>query len=223
MWRTLNKLSRTLYLRLRFWKTHCPATLWLHRPLKSIRPMLKDSNAPWCNCVPACRSLSARPNNLFLRWNFSKQVWDQGRIKDFEKLWLSQVVQTDFTSSTISPKIHESFGQFLCAAGKNFEKKTGKKGVFRHFLENIDQKIAFFGASSHLKFSTYLGNLGPVSQKWISQNSTKGDPLGWQGVEPLRGASAPSPYSKSAPAWDQPCGKTSYRRWLFCIFIEKKS
>ena len=27
---------------------------------------------------------------------------------------------------------------------KNFEKKTGQKGVFRHFLENVYKKIAFF-------------------------------------------------------------------------------
>ena len=32
----------------------------------------------------------------------------------------------------------------------NFEKQA-KKGVFRHFLENFDQKIAFFGAPSPLK------------------------------------------------------------------------
>ena len=25
-----------------------------------------------------------------------------------------------------------------------FKKKTGQKGIFRHFLENVDQKIAFF-------------------------------------------------------------------------------
>ena len=33
--------------------------------------------------------------------------------------------------------------KIFSAAGKNL-KKQSKKGVFRHFLENFDQKIAFF-------------------------------------------------------------------------------
>ena len=35
------------------------------------------------------------------------------------------------------------FGYIFCAAGKIL-KKQAKNGVFRHFLEIIDQKIAFF-------------------------------------------------------------------------------
>ena len=56
----------------------------------------------------------------------------------------------------------------------------------------LTKKSHFFGARSPSKlvyiraegvFSKFLGS---VSQKWISQNSTKGDPLGRQGVESLR-------------------------------------
>ena len=71
--------------------------------------------------------------------------------------------------------------------------KKAKKSVFKHFLENFDRKIAFFGARSPLKFSIdwrlrrLYKKLKSVSQKWISQNSTKGDPFGRQGVESLRG------------------------------------
>ena len=48
-----------------------------------------------------------------------------------------------------------------------------------HFLENFDQKTRFFGVRSSLKISLYWRQnvlrkfLGSVSQKWISQNSTK--------------------------------------------------
>ena len=27
---------------------------------------------------------------------------------------------------------------------QNFEEKTGKKGVFKHFLDNFEQKLHFF-------------------------------------------------------------------------------
>ena len=43
-------------------------------------------------------------------------------------------------------------------------------------------KLVYFGAQGALR-----KNLGSVSQKWISQNSAKGDPLGRHGVEFLRG------------------------------------
>ena len=66
----------------------------------------------------------------------------------------------------------------------NFEKNRPKKGVFRHFLEIFDQKIAFFfGARSPFKTCIYwrLRRLKKVfrvhHQKWISQNSTKGWPF----------------------------------------------
>ena len=38
----------------------------------------------------------------------------------------------------------------LLAAGI-FLKKLAKKGFFRHFLENVDQKLRFFGARSSLR------------------------------------------------------------------------
>ena len=69
--------------------------------------------------------------------------------------------------------------------------KNRQKSVFRHFFfENVDQKIAFRKI------------LGSVSQKWKSQNSTKGGPFGSAGGRiPDREASAPLP--KSALEVDQ--------------------
>ena len=55
---------------------------------------------------------------------------------------------------------------------KILKKNKAKKTVFRHFLENFDQKIAL------VYFRKILGS---VSQKMISQNSTKGDTLGRHG------------------------------------------
>ena len=43
-------------------------------------------------------------------------------------------------------------------------------------------KLVYFGAQG-----AFWKILGSVSQKWISQSSTKGDFLGRQGVESLRG------------------------------------
>ena len=50
-----------------------------------------------------------------------------------------------------SPKIFKKpcFDQILRAAGK----KRAKKCIFKHFLKNFDQKIAFFPARTPLKIS----------------------------------------------------------------------
>ena len=69
---------------------------------------------------------------------------------------------------------------------KIFFEKTVKKGVFRHFLENFDKKMRFFGARSFRKI------LGSVGQKWISEKVSKGGPFGSAG-----GRIPP----KSAPAY----------------------
>ena len=76
------------------------------------------------------------------------------------------------------------------------KKKQAKKS-FKHFKENFQQKgvfsahafpsnIEYFGAKG-----AFRKILGSVSQKRISQNSTKGDPLGRQWVKSLRQESVP--------------------------------
>ena len=57
----------------------------------------------------------------------------------------------------------------------------------------LTKKSRFFGARSPSKL-VYIGAkgafrkiLGSVGQKWISEKVSKGDPLGRQGVESLRG------------------------------------
>ena len=93
--------------------------------------------------------------------------------------------------------------------GKNSGPRA-KTGVFGHFLDNFDQKIALFGKSlGCVDISKYIS----LSGMWISQNSTKGgggrDPLEWEGVESLReGASAlnpPPPPHKSAHDFNLEC------------------
>ena len=82
--------------------------------------------------------------------------------------------------------------------GKFLKKQS--KAVFETFLKNFDQKIAFFfGARSPSKL-VYIGAngafrkiLGSVGQKWISEKVSKGDPLGRQGVESLKGGVRPPP------------------------------
>ena len=77
-------------------------------------------------------------------------------------------------------------GGIFCAQGTLWKK--GQKSVPRHFLEKFDQKIVVFfrlGARSSLKINMSFGfegafrqKLESVSQKLISQNSTKGGSFG---------------------------------------------
>ena len=69
---------------------------------------------------------------------------------------------------------------------QNCEKKTGQKGTFWKFFT---KKIAFFRRALPLKISVDWRRkiLGSISQNWISQNNSMGDPLGRQGVESLGG------------------------------------
>ena len=104
------------------------------------------------------------------------------------------------SQSTVLPLFWQSF----LRRRKIFE-KTVKKAVFGHFLKNFDKKIAFFGARSPSKL-VYIGAqgafrkiLGSVGQKGISEKVSKGDPLGRQGVESLRGGGVRPPPPKSAP------------------------
>ena len=62
-----------------------------------------------------------------------------------------------------------------------------KNRVF--FWRALPLKVVYIGAQG-----AFRKNLGWVGQKWISEKVSKGEPLGRQGVESLRGgASAPPP------------------------------
>ena len=86
--------------------------------------------------------------------------------------------------------------------------KTGQKRRFRHFLEKVDQKIAIFRRARPLKisiFGAFRKILASVSQKWISQNSTKGGPFGsaWDQI-PDKGSGCIPPHPQIRPcivAW----------------------
>ena len=67
-----------------------------------------------------------------------------------------------------------------------------KNSVFWHFWKNLTKTLSFSARAPRSK-SAYFGAqgafrkfLGSVSRKWISQNSSKGDSLGQQGVESLK-------------------------------------
>ena len=44
--------------------------------------------------------------------------------------------------------------------GKNFEKKQAEKGIFRHFLDNFEQEIAFFPTRALPSKLVYIGAIG---------------------------------------------------------------
>ena len=88
-------------------------------------------------------------------------------------------------------------------------KKQVKKAVLGHFLENFDEKIAFFLARALPQKMVYIGAQGvfrkileSVGQKWTSYKVTKGGPLGRQGVESLKRKRPPALPPKSAPGSD---------------------
>ena len=62
----------------------------------------------------------------------------------------------DFLSSPIALQ-RPCFGQKFCAAGKIM--KNREKRRFRHFLEKVDQKIAFFRRARPLKIEYILAPL----------------------------------------------------------------
>ena len=81
----------------------------------------------------------------------------------------------------------------------SLKKTSSQKNAFWHFLENFDKKIAFFGARSpsvsiHWR-QRRLKKPGRSARNEFRKKYQGGDPLGWQGVESLRGegASAPCP------------------------------
>ena len=53
---------------------------------------------------------------------------------------------------------------------QNLKKKQAEKGVFKNFLENIDQKIRIYWRKKR-PWKVFKVR----HQKWISQNSTKGE------------------------------------------------
>ena len=98
----------------------------------------------------------------------------------------------DFPSSTKELK-RLCFDQIFYVAGK-FLKKQAKKAFLDTFWKCWSKYRVFFGARSPLKISIYWPRRFS-HQKWISQNSTKGDPFGrLRGKTPERKkASAPAP------------------------------
>ena len=122
--------------------------------------------------------------------------FSRGRLfKKFIKVLSTffQVDQIDFPSSFKAVQ-RPCFGQNFCCAPGNILKNQARKGVFRNFLI---KKVSFCGAASPSKL-VYIGAkmFGSVSQNWISQKSTKGNPLGRSvGGMPEGGASASHPNS----------------------------
>ena len=87
------------------------------------------------------------------------------------------------------------------------KKQANKRHFYALFWKILTTESCFFDAHTPLKTSVYWRQgalqkfLGSVSQKLISQNSTKRGPFGlaWGRISGGRGASAPFPSSKSTP------------------------
>ena len=81
----------------------------------------------------------------------------------------------------------------ISAPHAKFLKNSPKESIFKNILENFDRISRFFGARSpskllYISVEDALRNiLGSVNKYEHLKKSTKGDPLGRQGVEPLRG------------------------------------
>ena len=86
---------------------------------------------------------------LIYSFVFSKKK-NVGAGADFQKNFENFVSFSDFPKALKRP----CFGQILCAASKILRKKD-QKILFRHFLENVDQKIAFFRRALPIKISIY--------------------------------------------------------------------
>ena len=63
--------------------------------------------------------------------------------------------KVDFLSSSKSQKKDPRLTKIF-APQAIYSKKQDKKGVFMHFLENFDQKIAYFRRALPLKVSVYI-------------------------------------------------------------------
>ena len=79
------------------------------------------------------------------------------------------------------------------------KKKQAYKGIFKHFLENFDQKIALCWCALPPQNKYTLAPKAPLKyffgfhhQIWISQNSTKGGPWGKKKHPPQRTPPPPS-------------------------------
>ena len=111
------------------------------------------------------------------------------RTQDFLKRGrIFKVGQINFPRSPKGLK-RPCFGPILCAAGKILKNMPNKLFLGKFFPRN-----RVFQRSLPLKIGAEGGFrkiLGSVSQTLIPQNSTKGDLLGRQGVESLRGGGVP--------------------------------
>ena len=95
-------------------------------------------------------------SRIFLRGDFKKNV----------DLFLTKLVFRELFEALKKSLFWPKFLRRM----QNLE-KTGQKGVFGHFLARAPPlKLVYIGAFRKI--------LGSVSQNWISQNSSKGDPLG---------------------------------------------
>ena len=80
-----------------------------------------------------------------------------GGCSDFLKM--SKVLSTFYFPSSPKALKRPCFVQIFWVAG-NFLNKQTIKGVFRHFLENLDQKIAFSARAPPSKL-VYIGTFDP--------------------------------------------------------------
>ena len=79
---------------------------------------------------------------VIIRWGGGGWIFKKKNWKNCRPFFKS--IKLIFPSSSKALR-RLCFGHNFCAAGK-IMKKQAKKGVFTHFFENFDQKVAFFCA-----------------------------------------------------------------------------
>ena len=114
-------------------------------------------------------------------WNFFVDLFFLGRPNLFSELFQS-------TTKTL-------FCQKFLRRRQNVEKTGQKKAFLGTFWKLFTKTSRFFGARSHLKKCAFRKILGSVTKNGYFKIVQRGDPLGRQGIESLRGASEFCPIS----------------------------
>ena len=118
---------------------------------------------------------------------------------NFEKTDHSKFIEQTWLATLIPYKTCKYIGAGIISRweGTDFQKNSEILSTFflgqPNWFSELDQNLVYKAPPPPLKL-VYIGGdgafrkiLGSVRQKWKSQNSSKGDPLGRQGVESLRG------------------------------------
>ena len=103
---------------------------------------------------------------------------------NFEKTDHSKFIEQTWLATLIPYKTCKYIGAGIISRWEGTDFQKNSEILLTFFL---GQPNWFSELDQNLVYGAFRKILGSVRQKWKSQNSSKGDPLGRQGVESLRG------------------------------------